>query len=894
MARAMPLRVGTLALALVVAGACRTPPPAPAQVGPAAVRSPAHAAPRPAAGRDAGNARLPRTFAIARASLDLAIDPDRGTLGGTVRFEGAMEETGTLVWLDAVDLRVTRARATPLDHGAGATPIPLEIQTFEPAVGRVVLHAPAPLPAGAAYALELDYTARVEDPFDDYDTRGTFRQRLDGRWYVFTQHEPTDARRSFPCIDEPDVKIPWTVTLTVPAGLTALANAPATSTTATTDGHTRVAFAPTEPLPSYLVAYAVGPFDLVPAGTSSGGAPIRIVTPAGGAADAAFAAESTGKLLASLERWTGIPYPFAKLDLVAVPEPRGFWAMENAGLVTMGWRSFLQPSTAEHRASFLHVTAHELAHMWFGDLVTPAWWDDLWLNESLASWLEPAIVADAYPRYASPEDGEELRLYALRDDEHRASALRHPIDDDRALEDDPDLGEPLYGKGAAVVRMLEAWIGPVRFHEALRAYLADHARGNVRTRDLAAALEAHSTATKVERVIDSFLDEAGAPGVVAEVDCTRTGPAVFVAASPPRGHDQRWRIPICVIAGDQHGAQRVCGTLTPRKPRQLLRLASCPTWVWPNADGAGYYRSLLWPDLWRSLADDGWKQLDAGERLAAFDDLPESTDDLARLPWVSRLAAEGNSAATSRAAEVLSAATRWSDAAMRQRLRTRIDALFGARVRALGWLPRPGDSLDDARTRSSLVPLFALLGDASLGREAVTLSAHWRLLPADLRATVLQAAVRTDPTVFDRLRTEAESDVEAGRTIGPALGAVHDRDRLLAAIALAGAPTSRFSLVSVLATADREAALPDVVVDFVLTHVDELRRQGSPFTELAEALGTGCDPAVVAALHAAAIQQLGQQLGSAQVRDAFASFMRCPEERPREAAEVEAWLAGSP
>jgi alanyl aminopeptidase len=209
-------------------------------------------------------------------------------------------------------------------------------------------------------------------------------------WYVYSQFEPTDARRAFPCFDEPQFKVPWQFTLHVKRTDLAASNTPVTSETAEDGEMKRVQFAATRPLPSYLIALAVGPFEIVNIGkTGRKKTPLRILAPAGHRGETQFAEAAIPELLNLLENYFDSPFPYEKLDSVVMPVSD--FAMENAGLITYNLADLLsrpdRDTSARQRACAVTV-AHEMAHQWFGDLVTPAWWDDIWLNEAFATWLE--------------------------------------------------------------------------------------------------------------------------------------------------------------------------------------------------------------------------------------------------------------------------------------------------------------------------------------------------------------------------------------------------------------------------------------------------------------------------------------------------------------------------
>jgi hypothetical protein len=231
---------------------------------------------------------------------------------------------------------------------------------------------------------------------------GIFALQDSGAWYTMTQFEALSARRAFPCFDEPGFKTPWQVTLRVPHGLVALSNTRVESQSEGADGFTTVRFARTRPLPSYLVAFAVGPWEFVDLGeVGARSTPTRIVVPRGRRADAEFAAHAYPELFTRLEKWFGTGYPFDKLDHIAIPITVNF-AMENAGLITYGAPTLLAKpgaTTPRFRRISASVGTHEISHQWFGDLVTMNWWDDLWLNEAFATWIADKVVDQWRPDY---------------------------------------------------------------------------------------------------------------------------------------------------------------------------------------------------------------------------------------------------------------------------------------------------------------------------------------------------------------------------------------------------------------------------------------------------------------------------------------------------------------
>ena len=309
-----------------------------------------------------------------RYRLDLTLIPEGDTFSGRVEIDLEVRKAAGTVWLNARGLSFDEAKFTREGRAMAAKveTSGKEFAGFSPKTE---------LPPGRA-KLEIAYHGE----FNKKGSDGLFKQEEGGASYVFTQFESIDARQAFPCFDEPNFKVPWQVTLHVPARDSALSNTPIVSETGEADGRKKVVFAETKPLPSYLVAVAAGPFEFVDGGKAGkNGTSLRVVTPRGKATQAKYAAEVSGQLLEQLESYFGVAYPYEKLDLLAVPLFGG--AMENAGLITCAQSLLLadpaQDSIGRQRG-YAEVMAHEMAHQWFGDLVTTAWWDDIWLNEAFA------------------------------------------------------------------------------------------------------------------------------------------------------------------------------------------------------------------------------------------------------------------------------------------------------------------------------------------------------------------------------------------------------------------------------------------------------------------------------------------------------------------------------
>lgn len=457
--------------------------------------------------------RLPETARPVRYAVSLTVDPAKDRFSGDVKITLDLPRPTQVIVLHGRDLAITAAEAI-----ASGKHVPA-LAKARTAAGRdapdeLVVTLAEPLPAGAA-DLRLAYLA----PFGG-QLSGLFRVKEDGAYYAFTQSEPADARRILPCFDEPAFKVPFELELTTPKGNRALANTPEVSRTEVDEGRSvTYRFAPTPPLPTYLFAVAVGPFEIREAPKAA--VPLRLVATKGKTALGELALDAAAAHLELLAGYFDRPYPYAKLDLVAVPE-LGFGAMENAGLISFREdRVLLDPKTAsaEARQAMASSLAHEIAHHWFGNLVTMRWWDDLWLNEGFANWIEGKIIDTWRP-------ATNARLEALRgklsvmelDALDSARAVRQKVSGSADAEDAFD--DITYDKGSAVLGMLEAWLGPDTFRDGVRGYVKAHEFGSATAADLFAAL-GRASGRDVAKVATTFLDQPGVPLVRAALKIGR-------------------------------------------------------------------------------------------------------------------------------------------------------------------------------------------------------------------------------------------------------------------------------------------------------------------------------------------------------------------------------------
>jgi cytosol alanyl aminopeptidase len=750
---------------------------------------------------DVPGLRLPRDVLPVAYAPTLTIDPDKATFDGVIDIDVRVSKPVSRVWLNARNLSIASASATiPATASAAAASLAARVIPGNDNV--IGLQFDASLPAGAV-RLTLRYSGVV----DEVNPKGVFRQQDRDRWSTFTQFEPLDARLAFPCFDEPDMKATWQLTLRIPEGLRAFGNMPVDATSAPEGGWRNVSFQRTPRLPSYLIAFAVGDFDVVDAGKAGINAtPISIITAKGRSAEAAFAAANTGAILAATEKYFGMAYPFPKLDLIGFPKANNFSAMENPGLITYTARSLLaRPDEMSPRfqQQFIGITAHEIAHMWFGDYVTMTWWDDLWLNESFASWMATYISQELHPEWGSSGWRIYQRGVAMESDRlPSARRIRQPVaelGDVRASFDGI-----AYAKGQSILTMFEAWLGPEKFKEGVRRYINKHAWGNATSEDFFAALAAADDA--VVPALRGFVERPGVPVLDVALRCSgqpslEVSQRRFVPAGTPAGAAERWVFPACFEFGDARQGREVC-TLV-KEARQVVPLptTTCPAWAIANRSGIGYFLAQLSPALYGALPN-------AKDVLAASDYGPLLGDlsllvDSGAVTYAVALPVVGSQAGTSdlRAAQwAVGIANRVQPSLIAPENEAKYAAWirekFGERAVALGWLPRPGDNADTMRLREGAMALVAVRGaDAALGKEAQRLAKLWladrKAIPASARRSVLSGAARTagpdGAALFEGLLDVAVTTKDGNERddVLTALGSFRDPALLERALALA-------------------------------------------------------------------------------------------------------------
>ncbi|MFN8544283.1 MAG: M1 family metallopeptidase [Candidatus Binatia bacterium] len=701
-----------------------------------------------------GPSRLRLSPHVRPSEYDLFLEPDleRGRFRGVVRIRVTLARSVDAITLHAADLVVERAT---VEVGGVALRARTSLQPHDETV---TLRPPRRIAAGDA-TLELRFRGRL-----NRHLRGFYAASAGGKAYAFTQCEAADCRRVMPCFDEPAFKAAFRIAVHARAGDTVLSNGPVEREEPVPGGRI-VRFSPTPPLSTYLLAIAVGPLESSPV-RRLGPTEIRVWHVPGKGHLAAFGLEAAAESLRRLEDYFAIAYPYGKLDLVAVPDFEA-GAMENAGAVFFRETLLLVDeatvSLAERKRA-AEVIAHELAHMWYGDLVTMAWWDDLWLNEAFATWMAYRVIDDWKPEWRMWQGFEHDRASALGLD---ALANTHPIYAPvRSVAQATENFDVItYEKGAAVVRMIEHYLGPDVFRDGVRRYMRRHREGNAVAADLWRAL-GEASGKDVARVADGWIGKPGFPLVT--IGPAPAGKGLRVAQerffADPRVVPARRRAtwPVPMVIRWRGGETRVLVD----RPRATVALPAKAHPYYANAAAGGFYRlsdharnraallahlrDALTPVERQALAGDQWALVRAGRApIETFLDVADALGDEPDhdvLEGVAGSLALIDEQVVGRGSDTQHAFREW------------IIDRYGPALTALGWTPAVGE---DDRTRLRRAALLRIVGGVAEAPGAMG-EARQRLdfylgdrssLEPNLADSVVGLAARTgDVALYDRYR----------------------------------------------------------------------------------------------------------------------------------------------
>lgn len=785
---------------------------------------------------DSTPGKLPKTVVPLSYAIELTPDITSLALPGVETVDIEVRQSTAQLTLNAINTTFAEAA---IDDGAQRAEV-----TTDATAQTATLTFARPLAVGR-HKLRIAFTAQI-NKFGtglfavDYPTP-TGIKRL-----ISSKLEPADARRIFPCWDEPSFKASFALTVVIPRNLLAVGNMPIASEAPVAGDLKKVTFAPTPKMSSYLFVLTVGELERVTA--DAGGVTIGVVTTEGKSGQGRFALDSAVKLLGYYNDYFGVKYPLPKLDLIAVPGGFG-GAMENWGGITFfESRLLFDPATNAETAKrgIFAIIAHEMAHMWFGDLVTMAWWDNLWLNEGFASWMATKASEQFYPQWRSWLNGNSAKQFAMALDARRTS---HPVQQPIA-----DHSEAVtafdaitYNKGQALIRMLETYLGEQAFRDGIRKYMAAHAYSNSTTADLWQALET-SGGKPITGIAASFTEQDGVPLVVAETACDgaaqrltlRQDRFVIAPANDPPLPAHSWQIPVAVGPAQGKPFDEIL-----LKDNADIPAGACGDAIKVNLGDVGYFRVEYGPKNRAALLNafphmqvvdrlnivtDSWALVQAGR-----------TEAPSYLALLDALDAGDHRAVWDQVISTFAALNRLS----RDRSeRPVIQAYARARLRPvfdrIGWDGGGSGDGDTALLRASLISALGDLGDAAIVAEAKRRFAAFRddpnSLPTTLRDAVTHVAgITADRATYDRLLALARNSTATNERLRYYFAAASARDTELARATLALTLTNELpdtivtGMINAVASAGEQ---PQLAWDFVQANFDTLLvKQGPSFRD---------------------------------------------------------------
>jgi len=844
---------------------------------------------------------LPRNAKPSHYAISIVPDAAALTFTGTVAVDlEVTEATDTLV-LHAVDLKIGKATLTPLVAGARSIVLTVAIDADGQ---KAKFTAPAPIAPGQ-YRLDADYSGVINEQANglfalDYPDKVTGK---DVRG-LFTQFEAPDARRFAPMFDEPSYKATFDLSATVPSGQMAVSNMPAASEKDLGGGRKLVTFKTSPKMSSYLLFFALGDFERM-AKPAADGVEVGIIGPKGSGEQARYALDELAPLIGYYGEYFGQKFPLPKLNNIAGPgQSQFFGAMENWGAIFTFESILLNDpniTSPARRQQISGTQNHEVAHQWFGDLVTMAWWDDLWLNEGFASWMATKATDHFHPDWYALLNRVDGREQAMTLDAFKTT---HPIVQTiRTVEETNQAFDDItYDKGEAVISMLEAYSGADVWRDGLRSYMAEHKFGNSRTEDLWRAIEA-AGAPGLTSIARDFTSQPGIPLVTVTGATCKAGSTTLSLTQGEFSRDRRgepstlrWRVPLLVSAGGEpvrsilEGGQ---GTVTVR---------GCGPAV-INAGQLGYYRSLYTPKMFGALTR-GFGGLQPIDQLGLVNDQVALSQAgyqqmSAALNLLRAVPTNANPVVARDA--VFQWASLWrqldGDTAGQAKLAAVAMKAWKPRLGALGLEPKAEDAVVDSNLRGSLIDAFGMMGDPAIlaaARERFgRLASDPKALDGPLKTTWLNVLARSaTPAEWDQLLKLAQASTSSVEktTYFTLLG--RTRDEALAQkaleLSLSDIPGKTDAAGIITAVANLHS---DMAFDFVRANqakVDPLVDISGRARFITRVASNSTNPAMIGKLEA-----YGATLGDDARKPIEQTLSRLRERQardPRVKAELAAWL----
>jgi alanyl aminopeptidase len=824
--------------------------------------------------------------------LTLQLDPSQADYSGHTTITITVGEDTSEIRLHAQDMQINAITLT----GGGSHH---EVTHRSGEHGLLFVESANNLAPGT-YKLHIEFS-------NNFNTNGDSinRTEQEGRHYVFSQFEAISARQGFPCFDEPGFKFPWQVTMAVPDGQLAITNTPEVSASVENGIRTTV-FDTTLPLPSYLIAVAAGPFETVPIDGMS--IPGRVVVPHGKTRLAAWAVETTPPLLASLEDYFGEPYPFKKLDLIATNQ--GFsGAMEHPGAITYSdFFLLLDESASQSQIRTLaKITAHELAHQWFGNLVTMQWWNDLWLNESFADWMGDKTVEAVYPEFAY--DLAALpSLFGVMDTDARPST--RPIKRDFSSTDNFSDGIQLaYFKGKSVIGMFETAVGPDVFRDGVVRYIRKYSRENATSNDLWASINTGAD-FDLAAGLASFISQPGIPLVTVMPEGAgsyRFSQSRFVTGDDTIA-EQLWTIPLSYSYLTPAGLKT--GKLVLSDSSAVVDLGTEVSWILPNSDQGGYFRWRIPTNMLRALGQDAVDHLNVRERMGLLSNMWAllSTEEISGEDFLAALAGLSSDSDPSVIDALLnqlaSVRTTFITPDLRPEFASYVQAVLKPTFDRIGAQAIADESVAQASVRPDVLIWLAVDGQDEAA-QAITAELTRAYLadeiPAsDILTNALRAeARRGDQELFDQVLARLESAESPGdvQRYVSVLGSFTDPE--IVEQVLNYMLTGKVQAVDMRTLARRLAMYPDnreLLLEWFMNHDAELRElvptEGlGLMARIPDMLGV-CSPDIVPTI----IEFYGAPVRSnsrmeQELKDVEAEVMECWELQQREIGSVGDYLS---
>ncbi|MBB3780480.1 aminopeptidase N [Xanthomonas campestris] len=769
--------------------------------------------------------QLPRTAKPTHYAVEITPHADKMRFDGKVAIDISVLQPTDQIVLQAASLSFARGTLTQKGGKPQSAKISTdaEAQTATFAFGKSL--------AAGEYVLSIDYSGVINTQANglfalDYTTAQGARRAL------FTQFENSDARRFIPSWDEPNFKATFDLAINAPAGQMAVSNMPVASSRPGANGRTRIAFQTSPKMSTYLLFVSVGDFERATV-TADNGTEIGVIAQKGKVGQAQFALESGRDVLHEYNAYFGIPYPLPKLDNIAAPGRSQFFsAMENWGAIfTFEYSLLLDPAVAniDTKQGVFTVAAHEIAHQWFGNLVTMAWWDDLWLNEGFANWMEARTTAKLHPEWDIDKTGpaKKSRLAMRRD----AYVTTHPVVQHVATVEQASqaFDAITYAKGEAVIAMLEDYVGSDHWRDGVRSYIKQHQYGNAVTDQLWQQIDAVAPGKQFTQVAHDFTLQPGVPLIKASTRCVGGQTTVTLEQGEltldrPDKQPLRWHVPVVVRSGDAKPVRvLVDGTAQVQVP-------SCDAPVVVNAGQKGYFRTLYAPAQFKALTSR-FGALPVVDQLGVLNDTDALADagmqtEADVLDLTAQVAVGASPDVWDMVAGIYDGVdgSFEHDPAGRAAWRAYAVPRLSAEFATLGWDNRDGDSAQIQQLRTRLIASLSDMGDAAVIAEARRRFAAFQATPAslspELRDSVLGAVARNaDTATWDALHALAKQETSA-----MVRDAYYDFlsmpiDEALAKRALALALTPEPGATTGASMIDRVASQhPELAFDFAVAH----------------------------------------------------------------------------